>query len=132
MNKILIMFILLLVPILSFAEVITTKADIWETKGYKFHKALYPDGTMIVTCLNGEMQGLQGVKAGEVYLESTTFEWTNEVITHYYPCGIVKSFPNAQSLEVFEGCYVTPPDQAKTKQIEEQVRATLKSRFQGF
>jgi len=73
--------------------------------GYTFHVADYygPYGnSRIVTCLNGEMRGLQGIADnGVITIESTDVTWHKDYFVHRYPYGKVTSYPNSQVLEIY-------------------------------
>jgi hypothetical protein len=66
--------------------------------GYKFHVADYSGGNRIVTCLNGEMMGYQGIAYNGVqFAESTIVEWHSKHFVHYYTDGEVISYPAKQT-----------------------------------
>jgi hypothetical protein len=73
--------------------------------GYTFHVADYygPYGnSRIVTCLDGDMQGHQGIADnGILRIESTNFEWYKDYFVHYYPAGKVVSYANKQTAEFY-------------------------------
>ena len=53
--------------------------------GYTFHVADYYDGTRVVTCLDGDMKGYQGIGVNGIkQAESTNVEWHKKYFVHYY------------------------------------------------
>lgn len=70
--------------------------------GYHFHVADYPDGTRIVTALDGASRGLQGIAfRGILQTESRNVQWQRNSFTHFYPGGRVVSYPNRQITEIY-------------------------------
>lgn len=68
-------------------------------EGYTFHVADYRDGSRIVTCLDGEMVGYQGIALnGEQVNESKDVEWFSNYFVHTYPGGKVYSYPKKQTV----------------------------------
>lgn len=71
--------------------------------GYIFHVANYYGSygnSRVITCLNGEMRGLQGISDNGVQMaESTDVVWHNDYFVHRYPRGKVISYSNRQILE---------------------------------
>lgn len=71
--------------------------------GFTFHVADYygPYGTSrIVTCLDGNMIGHQGISDnGILQIESTNVIWYKDYFVHFYPAGHVTSYANKQICE---------------------------------
>ena len=81
----------------------TTK-NVWiETvKGYRFHVATYGEGTVVVTALNGSMEGCQGVGVNGIKIaESTAWEIHKGYFVHYYETGKIISYPKKQTLKYY-------------------------------
>jgi hypothetical protein len=69
--------------------------------GYNFHVAIYPDSTRVITCLDGEMRGYQGVAInGAQIAESFDVQWYNDHFVHRYPNGKIYSYSNKQIAEL--------------------------------
>lgn len=70
--------------------------------GLKYHVADYPDGTRVITCLDGSLKGLQEVYfEGSRILMSIDVEWHSKYFEHKYPNGKVKSYPNKQIADIY-------------------------------
>lgn len=84
-------------------KIYATSVSITVISGYSFHVADYygPYGnSRIVTCLDGDMRGQQGIADnGVLQIESTNVKWYNDYFIHYYPAGQVTSYPNKQTCE---------------------------------
>lgn len=75
----------------------TQNVSIQNKGGYNFHIADYYDGSRVVTCLDGELRGLQGIAINGVkVVESTNVEWYKNYFVHRYPNGSIHSYPNKQ------------------------------------
>ncbi len=71
--------------------------------GHNFHVADYQDGTRVVTCLSGEMRGLQGVGVnGILTQENPNAEWHKNHFVHYYTHGRILSYPTKQIFELYQ------------------------------
>lgn len=65
--------------------------------GYNFHIADYPDGTRVVTCLDGDMKGVQGIAENGMQMGgSSNVQWHKGYFVHFYPAGTITSYPNMQ------------------------------------
>jgi hypothetical protein len=70
--------------------------------GYNFHTADYYDGTRVVTCLDGDLKGYQGVSVnGVLQTEGFGAEWHNGYFIHYYERGKITSYPKKQTIELY-------------------------------
>lgn len=80
----------------------TYNVRIQTANGYNFHVADYSDGTRVVTCLDGEMRGLQGVAInGVVTSESYNVTWYSNYFTHRHTGGTVTSWVNRQVIQLY-------------------------------
>lgn len=74
--------------------------------GFAFHVADYfgtYGNSRIVTCLDGDMIGHQGISDNGIRrIESTNVEWYNNYFIHYYPSGKVISYENSQIAEFYQ------------------------------
>lgn len=72
--------------------------------GYIFHVADYYGvwgNSRVVTCLNGDMRGLQGIADnGILMVESTDVKWHKNYFEHNYPAAKTYSYPNKQIFEL--------------------------------
>lgn len=70
--------------------------------GYHFHVADHPDGTRVVTCLDGNMKGYQAMSFnGVVQAQSSNVHWhAHHHFVHKYPSGQVLSYPKKQVIEL--------------------------------
>lgn len=80
----------------------TSAVSISVLNGYHFHVADHPDGTRVVTCLDGSMKGYQAMYFnGMVTAESSNVKWhAHHHFVHKYPAGQVLSYPKKQILEI--------------------------------
>ncbi len=70
--------------------------------GYNFHVADYPDGTCVVSCLDGPEKGLQGIAfRGDMIAETRNVEWHECYFVHFYPAGKITSYQHKQVAEVY-------------------------------
>ena len=66
-----------------------------------FHIADYADGIRVVTCLDGNEKGLQGIGFnGVIQGESRDVKWKKGYFIHNYVGGRVISYPNKQIAEL--------------------------------
>lgn len=66
-----------------------------------YHIADYVDGTRVVTCLDGDHKGLQGISFnGVIKAESRDVKWKKGYFIHTYPGGTITSYPNKQISEL--------------------------------
>lgn len=80
----------------------TYAVSIWTIDGYSFHIADYYDGTRVVTCLDGELVGLQGIAVNGIKTaESRNVTWYNNYFVHRYPTGKINSYSNKQIIELY-------------------------------
>jgi hypothetical protein len=81
----------------------TSAVSIIKNGGYLFHVADYPDGTRVVTCLDGSGKGYQGMSVnGVAGGGSNDVKWHSKYhFVHKYPCGQVKSYENKQIIEIY-------------------------------
>lgn len=81
----------------------TRSVVINKMEGYTFHIADYFGqwgNSRIVTCLDGELRGLQGIADnGVIMAQSTDVTWHKNYFVHRYPKGKVTSYPNKQTCE---------------------------------
>ena len=80
----------------------TQLVSILNYDGFNFHVADYFDGTRIVTCLDGDLKGLQGIAVNGVkVVECNNVEWYKTHFLHHYPTGVIYSYASKQIVEVF-------------------------------
>lgn len=72
--------------------------------GCTFHVADYYGDfghSRVVTCLEGELRGLQAIADNGVFaVESTNVEWFHGYFVHHYPHAIVYSYQNKQIFKI--------------------------------
>lgn len=79
----------------------TSSVAVAKLNGVTIHIADYPDGTRVLTCLEGSLKGLQeGYFNGVLILSSRNVKWHSKYFVHTYPNGKVTSYPNKQILEI--------------------------------
>jgi hypothetical protein len=85
------------------AKAETSAVSIIKKGGYSFHVADYPDGTRVVTCLDGSGKGYQGIAVNGVAIdESNDVKWYSKYhFIHKYPSGQIKSYKNKQIMEIY-------------------------------
>lgn len=80
----------------------TYAVSILYNNGCKVHVADYYDGTKVLTFLDGELKGLQGVGVNGVQTaESNAVEWHSKYFVHYYTNGKIYTYSNKQVLELY-------------------------------
>lgn len=78
----------------------TSAVSICTINGVKYHIADYSDTTRVVTALDGDLRGYQGVSVGGVKTaESIKVNWFNDHFTHTYVSGKITSYDNRQVIE---------------------------------
>jgi len=71
-------------------------------EGVNYHNAYYADGTLIITTLDGQYKGLQGIwYNGNCLASSLSIQWTKDGFVHTYPAGRVTSYANRQISELY-------------------------------
>lgn len=78
----------------------TSQVATYLINGLKFHIADYSDTTRVVTALDGEKAGYQGVSVGGIKTaESTKVDWQKNYFIHNYASGRIFSYPDKQIIE---------------------------------
>jgi hypothetical protein len=70
-------------------------------QAFTYHIADYYNGIQIITCLDGELKGLQVIAVdGYIKKNSDNVDWFDDYFIHYYTDGTVYSYPNKQIMEI--------------------------------
>jgi hypothetical protein len=80
----------------------TSSVAVAKLNGITIHIADYPDGTRVLTCLEGSLKGLQeGYFNGVLVLSSRNVKWHSKYFVHTYPNGKITSYPKKQIAEIY-------------------------------
>jgi hypothetical protein len=69
-------------------------------EGHKFHVADYPDGSRVITIMDGNEKGFQAITFnGEIIICSDNVQWHKKYFVNFYPAGAIYTHPNMQICE---------------------------------